>query len=163
MDWSHPNRRGYYQTNRAFLWQGSLVEALVDDPIQVMFNGSIDPMRALAARLRVLPLADHYSVAITEYEARDFALVDVNAPGCCKGTTLARWAAHLGIVREEVVAVGDNLNDLEMLEFAGTPVVMGNGVEALKNRGFSVVPTHDEDGLAVAIRRFVVPVTPIAD
>jgi hydroxymethylpyrimidine pyrophosphatase-like HAD family hydrolase len=52
------------------------------------------------------------------------------------------------------MAVGDNLNDLEMLAFAGTAVVMGNAVQALKTRGFPVTASHDENGLALAIRRY---------
>jgi Cof subfamily protein (haloacid dehalogenase superfamily) len=154
MDWTHPNRRGYYEKNRAFIARVPLTEALVDDPIQVMFNGSVAPMRRLVSTLRALPISRHYTVAITEYEARDFALVDLNGPGCSKGTTLARWAALCGIAPDRVMAIGDNLNDLEMLEFAGTAVVMGNATEAMKSRGFTVVPSHDEHGLAVAIRTF---------
>jgi Cof subfamily protein (haloacid dehalogenase superfamily) len=154
MDWTHPNRRGYYEKNRAFIAQVAFSEALEEDPIQVMFNGSVAPMRRLVATLRGLAISSHYTVAITEYESRDFALVDVNGPGCSKGTTLARWAALCGVAQNHVMAVGDNLNDLEMLEFAGTAVVMGNATEAMKNRGFKMVPSHDEHGLAVAIRRF---------
>ena len=100
-------------------------------------------------------MAGRYSVAITEYEQRDFSLVDVNAAGCSKGTTLARWAAEQGCRREEVMAVGDNLNDLEMLDFAGTAVVMGNAADIVKRaRPFYVTGTNDEGGLADAIRRF---------
>jgi Cof subfamily protein (haloacid dehalogenase superfamily) len=154
MDWTHPNRSGYYEKNRAFIAQVAFAEALVDDPIQVMFNGGVAAMRRLVATLRALSISSHYTVAITEYEARDFALVDVNGPGCSKGTTLARWAALCGIPRHQIMAVGDNLNDLEMLEFAGTGVLMGNATDAMKRRGFAIVPSHDEHGLAVAIRRF---------
>jgi Cof subfamily protein (haloacid dehalogenase superfamily) len=154
MDWSHPNRAGYYRKNRAFLARLRLNDALTEDPIQVMFNGSIDPMRRLATSLRAMAIASRFTVAITEYEARDFALVDVNGPGCSKGSTLAGYATAHGIRREQVMAVGDNLNDLEMLDFAGVPVVMGNATTPLKSRGFPIVPAHDEGGLAVAIRRF---------
>jgi Cof subfamily protein (haloacid dehalogenase superfamily) len=154
MDWSHPHRRGYLARNRAFITHGSLEAALEDDPIQVMFNGGVGPMRELFATLRALPCADAFTVAITEYEAKDFALVDVNGPGCSKGSTLARWAHLCGVPRMQVMAVGDNLNDLEMLEFAGRPVLMGNATEALRALGFPTVPSHDRDGLAVAIRRF---------
>ncbi len=157
MNWSHPNRAGYYRANRAFLAQAPLEAALAEDPIQVMFNGSVEPMRQLAATLRGLAMASRFTVAITEYEARDFALVDVNAFACSKGATLARWASHLGVPREDVMAVGDNLNDLDMLEFAGTALVMGNAVDALKRQGFPLVPSHDDDGLAVAIRRYALP------
>jgi Cof subfamily protein (haloacid dehalogenase superfamily) len=153
MDWSHPNRRGYYEKNKAFIAEAPapLADALTEDPIQVMFNGGVAPMRALAGALRSAPLAAQYSVAITEYEHRDFSLVDVNGAGCSKGTTLARWAARNDLAREEVMAVGDNLNDLEMLEFAGTAVVMGNATDAIKRRGYRVTGTNDEGGLAQAI------------
>jgi hypothetical protein len=154
MDWTHPNRAAYFRRNRAFLTAAPLADALSEDPIQVMFNGSVAPMRQLVARLRAQAMADRFTVASTEYEARDFALVDVNGPGCSKGSTLAGYAAAYGITREQVMAVGDNLNDLEMLQFAGLPVVMGNATEAMKARGFPVVPAHDEGGLAVAVRRF---------
>jgi hydroxymethylpyrimidine pyrophosphatase-like HAD family hydrolase len=159
MDWTHPHRRGYYEKNKAFIASApsSLAEALVDeDPIQVMFNGAVQPMRALVGELRAAPIADRYAVAITEYELRDFSLVDVNAAGCSKGTTLARWATAQGFAREEVMAVGDNLNDLEMLEFAGTAVVMGNAADGVKRaRPFHITGTNDEGGLADAIRRFI--------
>ena len=109
-------------------------------------------MRALVTALRSLPVADRISVAITEYEPRDFSLVDVNGAGCSKGSTLARWAASRGLARGEVMAVGDNLNDVEMLDFAGTSVVMGNATDALKARGYRLTGTNDEGGLATAIR-----------
>jgi hypothetical protein len=158
MDWTHPHRRGYYQKNKAFIAAAPslLADALAgEDPIQVMFNGGVQPMRLLVRDLRAAPIADRYSVAITEYELRDFSLVDVNAAGCSKGTTLARWADAQGCARDEVMAVGDNLNDLEMLDFAGTAVVMGNAADVVKQaRPFHVTGTNDEGGLADAIRRF---------
>jgi Cof subfamily protein (haloacid dehalogenase superfamily) len=156
MDWSHPHRRGYFEKNRAFIAPASpLADALTEDPIQVMFNGAVAAMRKLAAELRALPIADRYSVALTEYEARDFSLLDVNAAGCSKGQTLARWTTAEGVAPEDVMAVGDNLNDLDMLEFAGTGVVMGNATPAMKTHGYPVTGTNDEGGLAEAIRRYV--------
>jgi Cof subfamily protein (haloacid dehalogenase superfamily) len=155
MDWTHPNRRGYYRKNEAFIAPApSLVEALVADPIQLMFSGEVGPMRRLVGELRALPRASEFSVALTEYEARDFSLVDVNAAGCTKGTTLARWAERIGVAAAEVMAVGDNFNDLEMLEYAGIGVVMGNAADAIKARGFHQTTSNDEDGLAHAIRRY---------
>ena len=56
------------------------------------------------------------------------------------------------LTRDEVMAVGDNLNDVEMLDFAGTAVVMGNASEAIKSRGYRLTGTNDEGGLAAAIR-----------
>ena len=154
MDWSHPHRRGYFERNKAFIAgvAGPLADMLTEDPIQVMFNGGVGAMRALAAALRALPIADRFAVAVTEYEARDFSLVDVNGAGCSKGATLARWAACHDVSRHEVMAVGDNLNDVEMLDFAGTAVVMGNANDGLKSRGYAVTGSNDEGGLATALR-----------
>jgi Cof subfamily protein (haloacid dehalogenase superfamily) len=154
MDWGHPHRRGYYEKNKAFMTEatGPLADVLTEDPIQVMFNGGVDQMRRLVAALRALPSAEQFSVAITEYVPRDFSLVDVNGAGCSKGTTLARWTAARGWSREDVMAVGDNLNDVEMLDFAGTAVLMGNATDDLKSRGYRVTGTNDDGGLASAIR-----------
>jgi len=157
MDWNHPNRRGYYDKNRAFIAQApaTLADTLTEDPVQVMFNGGVAPMRQLVAELRALPAPAAFSVAITEYAHRDFSLVDVNCAGCTKGSTLAGYTIARGITANEVLAVGDNLNDVEMLEFAGTAVVMGNATPDLKSRGWHVTGTNDEGGLADAIRRFL--------
>jgi hydroxymethylpyrimidine pyrophosphatase-like HAD family hydrolase len=96
-----------------------------------------------------------YSVLMTEYEHRDFSLVDVTAPEATKGRALAWRAEQLRLSPDEVMAIGDNFNDLEMLEFAGTPVVMGNAVEELKTRGWFVTGHQDEAGVAQAIQRFL--------
>jgi 5-amino-6-(5-phospho-D-ribitylamino)uracil phosphatase len=154
MDWSMPNRKGYYEKNKAFISPsgGPLADALSDDPIQVMFNGGVAAMRELARSLKALSIAPQISVALTEYEHRDFSLVDVNGAGCSKGATLARWTASRGWPRHAVAAIGDNLNDVEMLDFAGTAFVMGNAADAVKTRGYQLTGRNDEGGLATAIR-----------
>ena len=96
-----------------------------------------------------------FAVALTEYQFRDFSLVDVMQAGCSKGTALEDWARARGYPRDEVMAVGDNLNDIEMLEFAGTPVVMGNGIPDLQTRGWAVTATNDEAGVARAVETFI--------
>ena len=153
IDWQHPNRRHYYERNRQFMTEVlPLEDALTEDPAQVAFTGAVSEMRRLAEYLRRLPVAEHVSVTLTEYEPRDFSLLDVTVGGCSKGATLAGWVAARGMRREEVMAVGDNLNDQEMLEFAGCPIVMGNAVPALKALGWPTTRSHDEAGLAEAIR-----------
>ena len=125
---------------------------LTEDPIQIMFNGSVEPMRTLVASLRAMSIADRFAVAITEYVPRDFSLVDVNGASCSKGTTLAAWAQRRGFTPADVAAFGDNLNDVEMLDYAGTAYIMGNAVDALKARGYRLAASNDEGGLAPAIR-----------
>jgi hydroxymethylpyrimidine pyrophosphatase-like HAD family hydrolase len=93
-------------------------------------------------------------VSLTEYVHRDFSLIDVTSPTATKGRALAWRAREMGLDRQEVMAVGDNFNDLEMLEFAGTPVVMANAVPELKQRGWHVTGHQDAGGVAQAISRF---------
>jgi Cof subfamily protein (haloacid dehalogenase superfamily) len=155
MDWSHPNRRGYFEKNKAFIARSPvpLADALTEDPIQVMFNGSVAPMRELVAALRALPTAAQCAISLTEYERRDFSLVDVNGAGCSKGSTLAQWTASCGLARDAVMAIGDNLNDIEMLDFAGSAIVMANAADTLKQRGYTLTASNDEGGVADAIRQ----------
>jgi hypothetical protein len=156
IDWTHPSRRGYAERNREFIVEVDPLEsALTEDPIQVMFNGGVEPMRGLVGLLRALPSSPGFAVAVTEYVERDFSLVDVLPAGCTKGSTLTEWARRQGYGRDEVMALGDNLNDLEMLDAAGLPVVMGNAVPALLERGWSVTASNDDAGVADAIGRFV--------
>jgi hypothetical protein len=154
MDWTHPGRRGYWARNKALIARTvPLEDALTEDPIQVMFNGGYASMRTLADAIR--GQAHDATVSLTEYVERDFSLVDITSPTATKGHALASRARAMGLEREQVMAIGDNFNDLEMLEFAGTPVVMGNAVEPLKTRGFHQTGRHDEAGVAQAIHRFV--------
>jgi hydroxymethylpyrimidine pyrophosphatase-like HAD family hydrolase len=96
-----------------------------------------------------------FSVALTEYEHRDFSLVDILRAGVSKGFALRELARGAGIPREAIMAVGDNLNDLEMLEFAGRPVLMDNALPELKGRGWAVTRSNDDAGVARAIETFV--------
>jgi Cof subfamily protein (haloacid dehalogenase superfamily) len=153
MDWEHPGRRNYWLRNQRMIAQTvPLEEALVEDPIQVMFNGAVDAMRVLTETLR--REARDFAVSLTEYAHRDFSLIDITAPTATKGRALAWRAEQLSLTRAEVMAIGDNFNDLEMLQFAGTPVVMANAVDGLKEHGWHVTGHQNEAGLANAIRKF---------
>jgi Cof subfamily protein (haloacid dehalogenase superfamily) len=154
--WDDSVRSAYYARNRQFLGEASPLEScLVEDPIQIMFAGALAPMREIEAVLRAAPFVDQYALAVTLYEERDFSMIDVIHPHVTKGATLAEWAAFRHIKPSEILAIGDNHNDLEMLSFAGIPVVMGNGVPELKARGWHITHSNDEDGVAAAITQFV--------
>ncbi len=149
-------RSAYYNRNREFIGLRSPLEScLMEDPLQVMFSGQVKPMREAEAVLRKADFASQFGLAVTLYESRDFAMIDVLNPICTKGSALAEWAAIRGYRREEILAIGDNHNDAEMLLFAGIPVVMGNGVPELKTHGWHETRTNDEGGVAEAIERFV--------
>ena len=156
MDWTHPFRRGFRQRNREVLREvARLEDAVVEDPIQIAFNGSVATMRAVVAHLDRHPVAPHLELSRTEYPGRDFSMVDVCAAGITKGTGLAAVAEHFDVARHEVMAIGDNHNDRDMLEWAGTGVVMGNAEPELRDAGFHETGTNDAAGLAQAIERFV--------
>ena len=125
--------------------------ALVTDPIQAMFCGSMERMAHALKALNNSGLEGMVTILRTEYPERDLSMIDVLNAGCSKGHALERWAAHRGYRREQVMAVGDNHNDVEMLEFAGYPVIMGNACEELKGRGWRVTGSNGECGLAKAI------------
>ena len=148
-------RYAYYSRNLKFIGLANPLEScLTEDPIQVMLSGKVVPMREAEQTLRGAPFAADYALAVTCYESKDFAMIDVLNPICSKGHSLAEWAALRGFAREEVMAIGDNHNDLEMLTFAGIPVVMGNGVPELKKFGWHETGSNDENGVARAIEHF---------
>ncbi len=75
-------------------------------------------------------------------------------PACSKASGVALLAQHLGITMEEVMAIGDNNNDLEMLQAVGWSVAMGQAPEAIKAVANAVTTSNAEDGVALAIERY---------
>jgi hypothetical protein len=149
-----PIRSAYYARNKDFLGQAVPLEScLTEDPLQVMLSGKVEPMREAEGVLRSAQ-GEGFKVAATVYESRDFSMIDVLHPHCSKGAALAEWANLRGLTREEVMAIGDNHNDLEMLSFAGVPVVMGNCVPELRNFGWHETASNDHNGVAAAIELF---------
>jgi hypothetical protein len=129
--------------------------ALVHDPVQAMFCGSMTRMSEALQALQDCGLDGRITVLRTEYPARDLSMIDVLNAGCSKGHALERWSAHRGFRRDQVMAIGDNHNDVEMLEFAGYPVIMGNACEELRERGWKVTLGNDECGVAAAVAEVV--------
>jgi Cof subfamily protein (haloacid dehalogenase superfamily) len=126
-------------------------KALVTNPVQAMFCGTMVRMNTALTALEHAGMDGMVTVLRTEYPERDLSMIDVLNAGCSKGHALERWAAYRGYRREEVMAVGDNHNDVEMLEFAGHPVIMGNACEELRTRGWQVTGGNHECGLAAAV------------
>jgi Cof subfamily protein (haloacid dehalogenase superfamily) len=130
-------------------------EDVADQPIQGMVAGSLAQMREAEAAIKSSPWSEFCECVRTEYAARDLAILDLLPVGVSKGTALERLATRLGIDRTEVMAIGDNWNDLTMLEWAGQAVLMGNAASELKAhakmRGWKIAPPNDQHGVAVAI------------
>ena len=128
-------------------------DSLTRDPVQAMFCGPIGRMQEALKLLSASNLAKDITVLRTEYPVRDLSIVDVLNQGCSKGHALERWANYRGIPREQVMAIGDNYNDIEMLAFAGVPFIMGNAAEELRRNGWAVTLANDQSGVAAAIEQ----------
>lgn len=132
-----------------------LTAEMSSDPLQVTFGGPPSTIEPLEPVLRASPAALSVHLTWTKYLARNLSLLDVMNRSCSKGTALAWWSAQCGIRPEEVMAIGDNLNDREMLEFAGQPVLMANhNLDPAPDR-WPVIDSNDNDGVAHAIERYV--------
>jgi hydroxymethylpyrimidine pyrophosphatase-like HAD family hydrolase len=149
-----------------------------ESPIQMMLCGSIE--RMLRAEARLLEHPEVFSAGVTdplrlaqakialsrtEYPERDLSLLDILPAGCSKGTALTRLTASLGIELTDMMAIGDNWNDLSMLEIAGKPVMMENAPDDLKEiaraRAWAFTGHHHEDGVAEAIEAVLsLPIQP---
>jgi Cof subfamily protein (haloacid dehalogenase superfamily) len=125
--------------------------SLTSDPVQAMFCGPIGRMQSALDALAASGL--DITVLRTEYPGRDLSIVDVLNQGCSKGHALERWANYRSIPREQVMAIGDNYNDIEMLAFAGVPFIMGNASEELRGNGWAVTLSNDQNGVAAAIEQ----------
>lgn len=77
--------------------------------------------------------------------------IEINREDATKGRALLALAKHLGLEREQVMAFGDGLNDISMIESAGIGVAMGNAVEEVRNAADKITATNDEDGVAAVI------------
>ena len=81
---------------------------------------------------------------------------EFNAPGVNKGRGLAKLSERIGIGRDRVIAIGDNENDVEMLEWADISVAMGNAAEAVKRKARYVTEDNDHDGAAAFLQGMLV-------
>jgi Cof subfamily protein (haloacid dehalogenase superfamily) len=148
--------RRWLEKNMAYIeFVVPIENALTADPVQAMFCGSMARMSQALHVLEGCGMDNRITVLRTEYPERDLSMIDVLNTGCSKGHALERWAAHRGYRREQVMAIGDNHNDVEMLEFAGHPVIMGNACEELRGRGWSVTLRNDQCGVAAAVAEVV--------
>ena len=97
-----------------------------------------------------LELGDEYEVAMS----KPF-FIEINDKGISKGVSLDILCKKLNLTKDNIIALGDGLNDLSMIEFAGVGVAMDNAVELLKEKANFISKTNDEDGFAYAIEKYV--------
>ncbi len=171
----HASIGRWMQANEPYIEHVRPIEnALANEsPIQMMLCGSVERMRRAEQRLLQEPgvfavdastnahpanmdlATARITLSRTEYVERDLSLLDILPAGCSKGAALLRLAAERGITAEAMMAIGDNWNDLSMLEVAGHAVLMDNAPEDLKrlaaSKGWQIGGHHDRHGVAEAI------------
>ena len=146
----------WLEVNRPYIkFVVPLEDALTEDPLQAMYCGSVAFMQRVQRRLERADFRGEMTVLKTQYDHRDLCLLDILAPHCSKGHALRRWAGQQGIAREQIMAIGDNYNDVEMLEFAGLPVVMANASDDLKQNGWRQTASNSESGVALAVEELL--------
>src|SRR5438552_3098682 len=116
-------------------------------------SGSVWPPVAFGRRLNPTS-AGRLPISINAVFSED-TFLEILPQGSSKGAALEFVAQHLGIPLSEIIAVGDNLNDLEMIRTAGLGVAMGNAPPELRAQAGYVTSTNDEGGLAEVIERFI--------
>lgn len=144
------------EATEAIVHVEDLESALVDhEVIHISFSGACEPMRKMQQFLET-EFAQGVSILPTIYPHLDFTLIDILPPATTKATGVAALGEKYGIGPESIMAIGDNFNDLAMLEYAGLAVVMGNAESDLRSRAeFYKTVTNNESGVAAAINKFI--------
>jgi Cof subfamily protein (haloacid dehalogenase superfamily) len=157
----------WVQTNAPFIAEVKPLERALEGelPIQMMVCGKIARMREAEAKLMELPHVsavgatpqpeEEITLHRTEYADKDLCILDILPAGCSKASALERLASMRGCSMTEVMAIGDNWNDVPMLRAAGRAVLMANApndVQQLAQEcGWQMALSNDEDGVAAAI------------
>lgn len=138
-----------------------------NDDINVHFGNDLKEEVAKHEILKIIAIDDHDMDKLKKIKAdleviEDIEItsswynnVEIMNKGVNKGEALKYLLKYLGIDKEEVIAFGDNYNDLPMLELAGMGVVMGNADEKVKEKGNYVTSKNTESGVARAIYKLL--------
>jgi Cof subfamily protein (haloacid dehalogenase superfamily) len=124
------------------------LEHATDDPLKIIVEATLDDADAVAELSRTLCGA----LQIARTHPR---LVELTAPGVDKGSGLRALTEILGIGLSEVLAVGDNDNDVPMLNVAGVAVALGDGSPGALAAADWIAPTFADGGAAAALRRAI--------
>ncbi len=122
-------------------------------PIKVLLVDRPEKVNALVEDLRKLDVP--FNMVISTHDFPDYTFLEMFHHESTKASGIEHLAAMFDIEREQIVAVGDNVNDLEMIEYAGLGVAMGNAAQPVKERADLITKSNDEHGVAHLIREYI--------
>ncbi|HEY3989850.1 MAG TPA: HAD hydrolase family protein [Acidobacteriaceae bacterium] len=158
----HRRISAWVESNRHDMLEIAPLERAFDAdeaPIQGMLCGAIAQVRAAEQAIQGMEVAAEVTMHRTEYPERDLGILDLLPPRSSKGHALEHYARSIGLEAAEVMAIGDNFNDLDMLEYAGQAVLMGNAGAELhglaERHGWAIAQSNDEDGVAAMLEPLI--------
>ena len=122
------------------------IQGNLTDAHKILVMGSAEEIQ------RVEPVLKQALPHLSIHRSKDEYLEIMN-PAATKAKAIQFMEQHLGISAEQVIAFGDNFNDLDMLQYAGLSVAMGNAPDAIKQAAKEVTTTNNEDGIALVLNR----------
>ncbi|MCE5285521.1 MAG: Cof-type HAD-IIB family hydrolase [Pelosinus sp.] len=138
------------KTEYLFSWQRcrKVVDQEKDNIVKCeIFHSNTDLLAKLRNELKNIP-----ELEIVNSGLRN---IEITRHGVSKGRAVAMLAKVYGISKEEIMTIGDSQNDLSMIEYAGLGVAMGNASEEVKERADYITASNDEDGVSLAINKFI--------
>lgn len=128
---------------------GNLLDFLKQSPVKILFIADPDVLDRLNRELQ-----DKFGPALYITKSKPNYLEFMH-PKATKKAGLEALAQRYGIHREEIMAIGDSYNDIDMLEYAGMGVAMANAPEKIKEKADYITADNNQDGVAQAVRKFV--------
>ena len=126
-------------------------DALQHDPIEIVVFDTMERLDALAALLSASQNDRLFRVIFSKNQFTAGGAIEVVGPETSKAAALDALCAHLGITQRDVIAFGDNVNDVEMLAAAGLGVCMANGTEEARAVADRIAASNNEDGIALVL------------
>ena len=126
------------------IYTGKIHTNLKDNPTSLL----IHPHEEQLANLRTMLREHHAEMIEHRVWSSPMNVIEIVRAGLNKSVGLKRLAEHFNVPQERIIAFGDEDNDIEMIEYAGTGVAMGNAIEQLKNIANDITASNEEDGVA---------------
>ncbi len=121
------------------------------EPLRVVAFGAEEVIYGMIAEISTLPCL-WYAIKRGNYGCAEIVIMPTN---CTKASGISALARHLEIPLEQVMAIGDNTNDIEILQAVGWGVAMGQAPDVVKAAADAVTASNTEDGVALAIERYI--------